>query len=215
MSDSTRVVIHTDGGARGNPGPAAYAYVIERPGAPDIEVKAYLGRTTNNVAEYTGLVKALEHARELGVREVVVHSDSELMVKQLNGAYKVKNAGLLPLYRQADELRRAFDSVHVRHVYREQNTRADRLCNEALDDPRSAQPRTPEAPAVVAPPARRADVRQRAIALLEDAAARWADADPAAPQVAEVWDRLWEMLRQEGLIGKAEGGTRPTPGALP
>src|SRR4051812_13830594 len=98
MSDA--YIIHTDGGSRGNPGPAAYAYVIERPGTPAIEVKAFLGRTTNNIAEYTGLVKALEHARALGARELVVHSDSELMVKQLRGEYKVKNEGLRPLYEE-------------------------------------------------------------------------------------------------------------------
>lgn len=191
-------MVHTDGGARGNPGPAAYAYVIERPGAPDIEVKCYLGRTTNNVAEYTGLVKALEHVRELGGRDIVVHSDSELMVKQMNGAYKVKNPGLLPLYREADRLRRAIGSVAIRHVYREQNARADALCNEAMDDPRSSGTRVPATPSVHKDPA--AEVRQRAIALLEEAAARWADADPASPQVADVWDQIWGMVREAKLL---------------
>ena len=98
--------IYTDGGSRGNPGPAAYAYVIKRPGVADIEEKGYLGQTTNNIAEYTGLVKALEHAHELGGRKLLVNSDSELMVKQLNGQYKVKNAGLVPLYQKAVALRR-------------------------------------------------------------------------------------------------------------
>lgn len=206
MNEPPRFVIHTDGGSRGNPGPAAYAYVIERPGAPDVEVKCYLGRTTNNVAEYTGLVKALEHARELGARDVVVNSDSELMVKQMKGAYKVKNAGLLPLYRQAARLRDEFDSLQIRHVYREHNTRADRLCNEALDDPRSAAPRVAATPASreAAPaPNPAADVRRRAIALLEDSAARWADADPDSPQVADVWDQLWAMLRDAGMLSEA------------
>jgi ribonuclease HI len=201
MSEVNRFVIHTDGGSRGNPGPAAYAYVIERPGAPDVEVKCYLGQTTNNIAEYTGLVKALEHARALGAREVMVCSDSELMVKQMNGVYKVKNAGLLPLYKEATQLRRAFDSVTLRHVYREQNTRADALCNEALDNPRSStpplsSPTQPRAP--VSDPS--AEVRRKAIALLEDSASRWADADPDSPQVADVWDRLWQMLREAGLL---------------
>ena len=100
--------IHTDGGSRGNPGPAAYAYTLERPDHDDIEEKCYLGSTTNNIAEYTGFVKALEHARELGVRRVRVHSDSELLVKQMNGQYKVKNEGLLPLYRQAVRPARRF-----------------------------------------------------------------------------------------------------------
>jgi ribonuclease HI len=140
MSDTW--TIYTDGGSRGNPGPAAYAYVIKRPGVADIEEKVYFGQTTNNIAEYTGLVKALEHAKELGGRKLVVNSDSELMVKQMNGQYRVKNAGLLPLYQQAVALRKQFDSVAIKHVYREQNARADRLCNEALDNPRHAKPRS-------------------------------------------------------------------------
>src|SRR5437667_8884054 len=79
MSDTW--TIFTDGGSRGNPGPAAYAYIIQRPGQPDIEGKAYLGNTTNNIAEYTGLVKALERAKKLGGKKLIVNSDSELMVK--------------------------------------------------------------------------------------------------------------------------------------
>src|ERR1022692_3487545 len=106
--------IYTDGGSRGNPGPAAYAYVIKRAGEVDVEEMGYLGHTTNNIAEYTGLVKALEHARELGGRTLIVKSDSELMVKQLNGQYKVKNAGLLPLYQQAMALRRQFEVVTIK-----------------------------------------------------------------------------------------------------
>lgn len=194
--------IHTDGGSRGNPGPAAYAYVIERTGEPPIEVKCFLERTTNNVAEYMGLVKALEHARELGARRLLVYSDSELMVKQLNGDYRVKNEGLRPLYEQAAALVATFPSVTIRHVRREQNKRADALCNEAMDDPRSATPRTAVANVVAPRPADDplAAVRRRALALLEESAARWADADPAAPQVAEVWDRLIRLLRDAGLL---------------
>src|SRR5262245_59098027 len=126
--------IYTDGGSRGNPGPAAYAYVIKRPGQPDIEEKAYLGQTTNNIAEYTGIVKALEHALELGGKKLVINRDSELMVKQMNGQYKVKNEGLRPLYQQAVALSKQFGSVVIKHVYREQNSQADALCNEAMDD---------------------------------------------------------------------------------
>src|SRR5207302_4379199 len=86
MSDTW--TIFTDGGSRGNPGPAAYAYVIKRPGQADLEEKCYLGHTTNNIAEYSGFVKALEHAKELGGKKLIVNSDSELMVKQMNGQYK-------------------------------------------------------------------------------------------------------------------------------
>src|SRR4051812_24709406 len=106
MSEPDLYVIYTDGGSRGNPGPAAFAYTIEHAGDDPVEVKTYLGRTTNNIAEYSGLVKALEHALELGARKLLVHSDSELMIKQLNGEYKVKNEGLRPLYAEADRLRR-------------------------------------------------------------------------------------------------------------
>src|SRR6266498_3070802 len=127
--------IYTDGGSRGNPGPAAYAYVIKRPGLSDIEEKAYLGKSTNNIAEYTGLVKALEHAKEIGGKKLIVNSDSELMVKQMNGQYRVKNEGLRPLYEQAVKLRKQFETVTIKHVYRDQNSQADALCNEAMDNP--------------------------------------------------------------------------------
>src|SRR5882724_1566465 len=140
MSGNNELTIYTDGGSRGNPGPAAYAFVIERPGLDDIEEKAYIGRTTNNIAEYTGLVKALEYARHLGAGRVTVYSDSELMVKQMNGEYRVKHRGLLPLYEQAVQLRKQLLSVTIRHVRREQNKHADRLCNEAMDHPADHQP---------------------------------------------------------------------------
>src|ERR1051325_8796895 len=132
MSDANTVTIFTDGGARGNPGPAAYAYVIQRAGEPDIEEKAFIGRNTNNVAEYMGLIKALEHALHLGVTRATVFSDSLLMVNQMNGEYRVKNAGLLPLFQQATQLRRQFATCHLRHIRRDANQQADRLCNEAL-----------------------------------------------------------------------------------
>src|SRR5262245_14474083 len=132
MSDT--FLIHTDGGARGNPGPAAFAYTIERPGHPDVEARGYLGVTTHTIAESPAHVKALEHARSLGARRLHVNSDSELLVQQMNGKYKVKNPGLLPLYKEAKRLADEFDEVQIRHIYREQNRRADRLCNEAMDD---------------------------------------------------------------------------------
>src|SRR5262249_12989735 len=93
--------IHTDGAARGNPGPAAAAYVIERPGSPPIEHAETLGSATNNVAEYTALILALERAASLGIRRAAVFSDSELMVKQFRGEYAVKNAELKQLYAEA------------------------------------------------------------------------------------------------------------------
>jgi len=126
--------LYTDGGARGNPGPAAFAYVLE---AEDGTVLAAHGETigvaTNNVAEYRGLVAGLAKAVELRVPEVDVVSDSELLVKQMLGEYKVKNEALRELSLQAARLARELDRVRYRHVRRAQNELADRLVNEALD----------------------------------------------------------------------------------
>jgi ribonuclease HI len=129
-----RARLYTDGGARGNPGPAAFAYVLE---TDDGTVLAAHGETigvaTNNVAEYRGLVAGLEKAVELAVPEVEVVSDSELLVKQMRGEYKVKNEALRELSQQAARLGRRLDKVEYRHVRRAQNELADRLVNEALD----------------------------------------------------------------------------------
>jgi ribonuclease HI len=126
--------LFTDGGARGNPGPAAYGYVLEAEDGTVLASHAELiGTATNNVAEYSGLVAGLRKAIELQVPEVEVVSDSELMVKQMRGEYRVKNAGLRALFDQADRLARELGNVEYRHVKREQNEEADRLVNEALD----------------------------------------------------------------------------------
>jgi ribonuclease HI len=129
-----KVRLFTDGGSRGNPGPAAYGFVLE---AEDGTVLAARGETigiaTNNVAEYSGLIAGLETAIQLGVIEVEVVSDSELLVKQMRGEYRVKNEALQELSQQATRLGRQLDSVEYRHVRRERNTRADGLVNEALD----------------------------------------------------------------------------------
>src|SRR2546423_8576915 len=126
------MTIHVDGAARGNPGPAAFAYVITGAGRAAVEHAERLGTATNNVAEYTALVRALERAAGLGLRRVAVCSDSELMVKQMNGEYSVKNADLKELYAAARALARRFDVVTLRHVRRAENRRADQLCNDAL-----------------------------------------------------------------------------------
>jgi ribonuclease HI len=199
--------IHTDGGSRGNPGPAAFAYTIERPGAAVIEEKGYLGDTTNNIAEYAGLVKALAHAAELGAKAVVLNSDSELLVQQMNGKYKVRNPGLLPLFQEARRLAQAIGNVKIRHIYREHNSRADRLCNEALDDRHSLPviealtkpaPATSKAPPPSEPakPGRDSTVlREAAVAILRNAAQAWADGEDDAPTPDEVWDRIRELIR--------------------
>jgi ribonuclease HI len=126
--------LSTDGGARGNPGPAAYAYVLE---ADDGTVLAAhgeaIGVATNNVAEYSALVAGLEKAIEVGVTELEVISDSELMVKQMRGEYRVKNEALRDLSVRASQLAREVGSVSYKAVRREQNKLADQLVNEALD----------------------------------------------------------------------------------
>ena len=123
-----------DGGARGNPGPAAVAAVVSGPdGAPLAERGEYIGETTNNVAEYRAVLLGLQLARELGAREVEVVNDSELVARQITGAYKVKHAGLKPLFIETMEALRGFDRWAVRNVRRESNERADELVNEALD----------------------------------------------------------------------------------
>ncbi len=129
-----KAVLFTDGGARGNPGPAAYGFVLENEDGDLIAaVGAAIGSATNNVAEYSGLIAGLARAAEEGVTELEVRSDSELMVKQMRGEYRVKNAGLVPLSVEAGRLARALGSVTYVHVRREKNELADRLVNEALD----------------------------------------------------------------------------------
>ena len=130
-----RVVIHVDGGARGNPGPAAVAAVAtSSEGEPLAERKEYIGEATNNVAEYRALLLGLALARDLGAEEVEIVNDSELVARQIGGEYKVKHAGLKPLFLEAMRELRGFHKWAVRPVRREQNARADELVNEALDE---------------------------------------------------------------------------------
>jgi ribonuclease HI len=122
-----------DGGARGNPGPAAIAAVVTV-GTDEVAAEnAYIGETTNNVAEYRALLLGLELARGLGATEVDVVNDSELVARQIGGEYKVKHAGLKPLFEEAMAALRQFDGWSVRNVPRADNARADSLVNEALD----------------------------------------------------------------------------------
>lgn len=129
-----RVVVYCDGAARGNPGPAgAGAWVITPDGEVLAEVAEGLGETTNNVAEYTAAILGLERAAELGARDVLLRSDSQLLVHQLNGRYRVKTPHLQPLHRRVRELARGFDRVAFEHVPRERNVEADRLANAGVD----------------------------------------------------------------------------------
>ncbi len=129
-----RARLYTDGGARGNPGPAAYGFVLEADDGTVLAAEGEaIGEATNNVAEYRGLVAGLARAAELAVPEVEVRSDSELLVKQMRGEYRVKNQALKTLSLEAARLAREIGKVHYVHVRREKNELADRLVNEALD----------------------------------------------------------------------------------
>ena len=131
--------MHVDGGARGNPGPAAAACVISTPDGEVLDEHAeLLGRATNNVAEYRALLLGLRRARELGASEVQVIGDSELIAKQVRGLYKVKHEAMRPLHREAMVALAAFERWSIRTVPREQNARADALVNAALDRARTA-----------------------------------------------------------------------------
>jgi ribonuclease HI len=129
-----KATMFADGGSRGNPGPAASGAVLfDETGAVLREVGTYLGVATNNVAEWTGLVTGLEAALELGVDDLAVRLDSELVVKQISGAYRVKHEGLIPLHARAKVLLRKFARVDVQHVRRKENAAADALVNQVLD----------------------------------------------------------------------------------
>jgi ribonuclease HI len=124
-----------DGGSRGNPGPAAYGVVIrDGSGTVVARLKKYIGQNTNNVAEYFGLIAALDYAQTHGVKALRVESDSELMVKQMRGFYKVKSGDLKPLFERAKKMAQGLESFRIEHVYREQNREADDLVNQALDE---------------------------------------------------------------------------------
>ena len=127
--------IHIDGASRGNPGEAGFGISVQDDrGETQAELYGYLGRASNNVAEYQALIHALRWARAHGARTVRVFSDSELVVRQVNGQYRVKHPDMVPLHREATRLLREFASATVSHVRREQNREADRLANQALDE---------------------------------------------------------------------------------
>jgi ribonuclease HI len=130
----TTLIVWCDGAARGNPGPAGAGSQITTPDGDVVaEIAQGLGETTNNVAEYTAAILGLERAGELGATDVLLRSDSQLLVNQLNGVYRVKTAHLRPLHGRVRELAAGFDTIRFEHVPRERNTEADRLANEGVD----------------------------------------------------------------------------------
>jgi ribonuclease HI len=160
------ITIRFDGGSRGNPGPAGIGVVLSaQDDTPLVTLGRFIGRATNNVAEYKALITGLEEAKKLGARKVVVRGDSELIVRQMNGQYRVKNADLRPLYEQAQDLLHEFDEARIEHNYREDNSLADKLANLAMD--------------------RKCDVTE-----VDDVAAPSAALDAPAPLATEKGDRF-------------------------
>ena len=142
--------LHTDGGARGNPGPAGIGVVLESPEGEVVEeIGRGIGWATNNVAEYEGLIEGLQAARRHGATALDVYMDSTLVIEQMKGNFKVKHPGLLPLHAKARKLAREFDRITFKAVPRTQNKDADRLSNQGMDDWEAANPgfRPPEAAA--------------------------------------------------------------------
>jgi len=217
MSDIA--TMHIDGASRGNPGPAAYAVVLARPGLPVIEEADIIGKTTNNVAEYTALVQGLQLATELGVKRLSVFSDSELMVKQMRGEYRVKSPDLFDLYNEAKRLAAGFEKLTLTHVRREQNARADAIGNDALDGkPRKrGSPSRPfeedeehQKQSVHHPKTKQTSdptpsdfrVRADAITILRSAAEAWASRGVSAVPVEAIWEQLWSVLEEGGVLKK-------------
>ena len=131
---SSEIIAHIDGGSRGNPGPAAYGVAIKTlQDEPVTAFAKFLGKTTNNFAEYQGLLASLDYALRNGYSRLRVFTDSELMARQISGQYKVRSPDLKPLYEQAQAMIRRLEAFSIRHVYREQNREADKLANQAMD----------------------------------------------------------------------------------
>lgn len=151
-----------DGGSRGNPGPAAYGVVLRDPkGEIVARLQKYIGRNTNNVAEYFGLIAALDYAQTHGIRALRVESDSELLVKQMRGEYKVKSGDLRPLHERAKKMSEGFESFRIDHVYRDENREADALVNQALDETSPGGGRAPAAKPTAQESSRRLLARYR------------------------------------------------------
>lgn len=135
-----KIIVNTDGGARGNPGPAASAFVVKKGNEVVFKKGFYLGHTTNNVAEYTAVLKALEWLKENNFidKEIFFEIDSELVVRQLTGIYKVKNFQLKVLYQKIKDLEKSFSKgIFYRHIFREKNFLADKIVNEKIDESKS------------------------------------------------------------------------------
>ena len=195
MTSPEAYTINIDGAARGNPGPAAFAYVVKRPNGSTVRNSGCLGSTTNNVAEYTALVRALTYAVESKIHAVLVKSDSELLVKQMTGVYKVKNDTLRDLYDEARELVREIPHFSIEHVRRAENSEADKLCNEALDGAKPPKPAPTIQEAAAGAAAKQLEVE--AVEYLKSIAEMWEMGKPYLPAPREVWKHLRELMSSE------------------
>ena len=142
MNKKMSLNAYTDGASKGNPGPAATGFTIEKDGVVLEEHGEYIGAATNNFAEYTALISAVRRMITLGATDVTIYSDSELLVKQINGSYRVKNEGLKPLFREVKELSERFNSIRVIHIPRGENSSADGLANKAIKEHNSMGKKT-------------------------------------------------------------------------
>ena len=215
MAKALAFTINIDGAARGNPGPAAFAYVIRHDGETVLEGNGRLGDTTNNVAEYTALVEALAKAKELKASAVLIRSDSELLVKQMNGQYRVKHEGLIPLHREASQLASEFKSVAYSHVPREENRDADRLCNEALNGRASKSPlhrpavdNRKQETAGRAPAGDWTATQADAERLLREAAVSWCEGGMDRPTPHQVLQQITKLLQDRGFLRTSPQNSR-------
>ncbi len=134
MRNKIILTAHTDGASKGNPGPASIGFTIEKNNAVVEKYCEYIGKTTNNIAEYTALITAIKRMKALNATDVIIYSDSELAVKQINGIYKVRNIGLKPIFSEVIKLLKGFDSFRIIHVSRKENSIADCLANKAINE---------------------------------------------------------------------------------
>jgi len=167
-TERRQIIAHIDGGSRGNPGPAAYGLVLSTAdGAPVASLSKYLGHTTNNVAEYEGLLAALDYALEHNHLHLKIITDSELLARQITGRYKVRNPNLKLLHDRARALIAQLDGFRIEHVRREHNREADRLANEAMDKA-AKQKKTAQAPSASSKPLRATATYHQEVLQLED-----------------------------------------------
>jgi ribonuclease HI len=184
MPSSPEIVAHIDGGSRGNPGPAAYGVAIKTAQGQAVTAFAkFLGKATNNFAEYQGLLAALEYALGHGYPRLRVLTDSELMARQISGRYKVRSPDLKPLHEKAQAMIARLESFSIRHVYREQNREADRLANQAMDDAERGKGSMPPSPHPLIPSSSEEGSAKRRV-VEGAAAASQAPAPRAAPALA-------------------------------